>query len=107
MGEDLRVDPLEVRMAADHVDVAADGLRSGHGSAHERIGAAQSGWIGTSAAALAATAAKWEEESAGHITELVGHVEHFCSAAEQYASTDNDEASEIQSIATKLGSMGL
>jgi WXG100 family type VII secretion target len=107
MGEDLRVDPIEVRMAANHVDVAADDLRSAHGSAHERMGAAQAGWIGSSAAALAATTAKWEEESAGHYTELVGHGEHFRSAAAQYVDTDSDEGSEIQSIGSKLGTLGL
>lgn len=66
MSEDLRVDPVEVWIAADHVDVAAHGLRSAHGSAHERMGAAQASWIGSSAAALAAATAKWEEQSAGH-----------------------------------------
>lgn len=107
MGEDVRVDPLEVRMASDHVDVAADGLRSAHGSAHERMGAAQAGWIGSSAAALAATAAKWEEESAGHYTELVGHVEGFRSAAARYVNTDTEKASEIEDAGSNLGSMGL
>ena len=77
MGEDLRVDPLEVRMAADHVDVAAEGLRTAHGSALERMGTAEAGWIGSSATALAATATKWEQDSAAHYTELVGHVEGF------------------------------
>jgi WXG100 family type VII secretion target len=107
MGEDLRVDPLEVRMASDHVDVAADGLRTGHGSAHERMGAAQAGWIGSSAAALAATAAKWEQESASQYAELVGHVEDFRAAAARYVNTDSDGASQIDNAASKLGSMGL
>jgi WXG100 family type VII secretion target len=107
MGEDLRVDPLEVRMAANHVDVAADDLRSAHFSAHERMGTAQAGWVGSSAAALAATTAKWEEESAGHYAELVGHVEHFRSAAAQYMNTDSSEGSEIEGIGSKLGALGL
>lgn len=94
-------------MAANHVDVAAHDLRSAHFSAHERMGAAQAGWIGSSMAALAATAAKWEAESAGHYAELVGHVEHFRSAAAQYANTDGDEASDIQGIGSRLGSLGL
>ena len=107
MGDELRVDPLEVRMAADHVDVAAEGLRTAHGSALERMGTAQAGWIGSSAAALAATATKWEQDSAAHYTELVGHVEGFRSAAAQYVSTDNQESTEIDAAGSNLGSLGL
>ncbi|WP_326547977.1 WXG100 family type VII secretion target [Mycolicibacterium sp. ND9-15] len=107
MSEELQVDPLEVRMAADHVGAAADALRSAHGTAHDRIGAAQAGWIGSSAAALAATTAKWEEESLSHYTELIGHVDDLRSAAANYVGTDHQEASGIDSAASRLGSMGL
>ena len=108
MSEDgLRVDPAEVLVAADHVDVAADGLRSDHGSAHTRIGAAKSGWIGSSATALAATAAKWEEDSARHYGELIGRVEALRSAASMYASTDSQEGAAIDTAGSHLGSMGL
>ena len=96
MGEDLRVDPLEVRMAADHVDVAAEGLRTDHSTAQERIGTAQAGWIGTSGDSAVPTAAKWEQDSTAHYNELVGHVEGFRSAAAQYVSTDNQESTEIE-----------
>jgi WXG100 family type VII secretion target len=107
MGEDLRVDPLEVRIAADHVDVAADGLKTDHGSAQERIGTAQAGWIGTSGTALSQLATKWEQDSATHYTELVGHVEGFQSAAAQYVGTDKQGSDEIDSAASNLGTMGL
>lgn len=107
MSENLRVDPLEVRMAADHVNAAADSLRSAHGAAHERMGAAQAGWIGSSAAGLSATTTKWEEESAGHCTELIKHAEDLRSAAARYVRTDDHAASEIDSAKPNLGSMGL
>lgn len=107
MAKDLRVDPLEVRMAADHVGVAADALRSAHASAHERVGAAQAGFIGVSATALTAMAAKWEEESVGHYAELVAHTEGLRSAAAQYVATDSTEAAEIAEAAGGLGAMGL
>lgn len=94
-------------MAADHVDVAAEGLRSDHGSAHGRMGVARAGWIGSSAASLAAAAAKWEQESAGQYAELVGRVDGLRSAAARYSSTDTDEASRIGNAAANLGSMGL
>lgn len=102
MSEDLRVDPVDVQMAADHVDLAADNLRAGHGSAHERIGAAQAGWIGTSAAALASAAAKWEQESVALYSEIAGHAGAFRAAATRYVTTDNQQASNIEGAASKL-----
>jgi WXG100 family type VII secretion target len=107
MGEDLRVDPVEVRMAADHVDAAADDLRTAHGSALERMGAAQSGWIGSSAAALSKVASKWEQDSTAHYTELIGHVEDFRSAVAQYVGTDNQGAADIDKAGSNLGTLGL
>jgi WXG100 family type VII secretion target len=107
MGKDLRVDPAEVRMAADHVDAAADGLRNDHGVAQERIGTAKAGWIGTSGDALSKVAAKWEEDSTRHYNELVAHVEGFKSAAAQYVGTDNQESTDIDNATSNLGSMGL
>jgi WXG100 family type VII secretion target len=103
MGEELRVDPIEVRMAADHVDVAAEGLRTDHGSAQERIGTASAGWIGTSGDALSKVAAKWEEDSTKHYNDLIGHVEGFKSAAANYVGTDNQEATEIENAGPDLG----
>ena len=94
-------------MAADHVDVAADGLKSDHGVAQERMGTAQAGWIGTSGTALSTLATKWEQDSTAHYTELVGHVEGFRSAAAQYVGTDKQGSDEIESAASNLGPMGL
>ena len=106
-GESLRVDPVEVLMAADHVDAAAEGLRTEHGSAQNRLGAAGAGWIGSSAAALTHVAAKWEQESAHHYSALVGHVEALRSTAVQYTQTDSHEAAAIDTAVSPLGSMGL
>jgi WXG100 family type VII secretion target len=107
MGKDLRVDPADVRMAADHVEVAAEGLKSDHGTAQERIGTAQAGWIGTSGDALSKLATKWEQDSAAHYTDLVGHVEGFKAAAAQYVGTDDRESADIDAATSNLGSMGL
>ncbi len=107
MGKDLRVDPAEVRMAADHVDAAADGLRADHGVAQERIGIAQAGWIGTSGDALAKVAAKWEDDSTAHYNALIAHVEGFKAAAAQYVGTDNQESADIDNATSNLGSMGI
>ena len=103
MGKNLEVDPVEVRMAADHVDVAADGLKTDHNAAQERIGTAQAGWIGTSGDALAKVATKWEHDSTRHYNELVGHVEGFKSAAARYVGTDNQASTDIENAGPDLG----
>ena len=76
-------------------------------SAQERIGTAQTGWIGTSGDALSKVAAKWEEDSTAHYNELVAHVEGFKAAAAQYVGTDNQESADIENATSNLGSMGL
>jgi WXG100 family type VII secretion target len=107
MGKDMRVDPVTLRASAGEVDVSADDLRAQHGSAHERIAAAQAGWIGASAAALTAKAAQWEKESATHYTELVKHGHHFRSAAASYLETDSEAGAEIDNAGSNLGNLGL
>lgn len=107
MSDDLQVDPLEVRMAADHIDVAAEGLRTAHGSANERMSTAQSGWIGSSAAALSKVSAKWEQDSTAHYTALAGHVEGLTSAAARYVATDHQSSADIDQAASNLGTLGL
>ncbi|MCV7286703.1 MULTISPECIES: WXG100 family type VII secretion target [Mycolicibacterium] len=103
MAKDLRVDVDALRMASDHVDVAADGLRTDHGSANERIGTAQTGWIGASGAALAAAATKWEEESAAHYADIIGHAADLRSAGARYVTTDDDGATDIEGTAAAMG----
>lgn len=90
-------------MAADHVDVAADGLRTDHGVAQERIGTAQSGWIGTSGDALSKLSTKWEEDTTRHYNDLIAHVEDFKSAAANYVGTDSQGATEIKKAGPDLG----
>jgi WXG100 family type VII secretion target len=107
MGNGLRVDPATLHASATEIDVYADDLRARHDSAHGRIAAAQTGWIGASATALSSKAAQWEAESATHYTELVTHGHHFRSAAASYLDTDRESAAEIDDVGSNLGDMGL
>jgi WXG100 family type VII secretion target len=107
MPKDLRLDLAALHASASQIDVSADDLRAQHGSANGRIAAAQTGWIGISAAALAAKAAQWEQESATHYTELVKHGHHFRSAAASYLDTDSEAGAEIDDAGSDLGDLGL
>jgi WXG100 family type VII secretion target len=107
MAKELRVDPTTLDASASQIDISADDFRAHHGSAHERIAAAQTGWIGVSAAALTAKAAQWEEESGAHYTELVKHGHDFRSAAASYLDTDSESGAEIDNASSSLGDLGL
>lgn len=102
MGENLRVDPLDVRFAGEQVDANAGDFLTGHGAAHERIAAAQAGFIGDSAAALAELAAHWQEESASHHRELCEHAESLRTAGVEYEATDTDGATNLDAAASKV-----
>ncbi|GAA1218535.1 WXG100 family type VII secretion target [Mycolicibacterium alvei] len=100
---ELRVDPTAVSAAADRIDAAADGLRAAHAAVHERIAAAQAGWVGTSAAALSGATAKWQEQSAASYTEMIEHATDYRTAAASYTSTDEGEAADVEAKAAVMG----
>lgn len=102
MDENLRVDPADVHLAGCHVDVHAGEFSSGHASTHQRIAAARGGFIGASAAALAAMTADWVDESAAHHRELCGHADDLRAAAARYQTTDTEATTHIDAAAAKL-----
>ncbi|WP_158090878.1 type VII secretion target [Mycobacterium palustre] len=102
MGDDLRVDPIDARLAGEHVDTHAADLLAAHVAAHERTAAAQAGFIGESAAALAELAAHWKDETASHHGELCEHADKFRTAADKYDTTDTDARSNIDAAAEEL-----
>jgi uncharacterized protein YukE len=103
MGDELRVDPTLVSVAADRIDTAAEGLRAAHATASDRITAASAGWVGTSAAALSGAGTRWQEQSAARYGELVGLAGDYRSAAASYVNTDEGEAADVQAAATAMG----
>ncbi|MGV0812047.1 WXG100 family type VII secretion target [Mycolicibacterium boenickei] len=102
MANDLRVDLPSVQAAAEKIETAADGLRAAHGAVHDRITAAQSGWIGASGTALTTATGKWEEESAARYTELIGHAADYRSAVASYGATDESEAYDVEAAAAAM-----
>jgi uncharacterized protein YukE len=102
VARDLRVDPVDVRLAGEHVDGHAANFLVGHMVANARIAAAQRGFIGDSVAALAGLAAHWNEETANHHRELCEHAEDLRTAAGKYESTDADAATTFEVAAADL-----
>lgn len=102
MGDNLEVDPVAARMAGEHLDTHATDFLAGHAAAHERIAAAESGFIGESAAALAELMEHWKDESAAHHRELSEHADKFRTAADKYETTDTGAGATIDASVADL-----
>ncbi|MCV7260999.1 MULTISPECIES: type VII secretion target [Mycobacterium] len=102
MDGNLEVDAVHLRLAGQEADTHADNFLAGHVAAHERIAAAQTGFIGESAAALAELAAHWKDETAAHHREVSEHAEKFRTAAGEYETTDTDAEATIDATVSDL-----
>ncbi|QRY47068.1 WXG100 family type VII secretion target [Mycolicibacterium boenickei] len=100
----LRVDPAAVHESGKQVSELAETLRSEFASASQQIVAAQSGWIGKSAAALAAKLAEWDENAEIYHSNISGHGERFVAAAAMYGHTDESEADTLKSAGDAIDS---
>jgi WXG100 family type VII secretion target len=95
MADPVEVDPIDLRMSSDHMDVHHGDLLAAHGAANDAIEEAQTGWVGASAAALQAKLAEWQSVTAELCTDVAAHSEAFRSAAAGYETTDTDSAEAL------------
>jgi hypothetical protein len=101
----LRVTPEDLLVSAATVDAHADGLWQQHGSADGRIEAAQVG--AASAAALAATVAKWQTDSAALFGRLVDHAQSLSAGAAAYEQTDAHNATDLNQMSEQVTDLDL
>lgn len=101
---ELRVDPAAVHDSGKQVGELAETLRSEFASASQQIAAAQSGWIGQSASALAAKLVEWDEHAEIHHHNISGHGQRFVAAAAMYGHIDESEADKLKSAGEALDS---
>jgi WXG100 family type VII secretion target len=90
--KDLRVDPTDLRMSSDHMEMHRADLSAAHVAANSDIESAQAGWVGESGAVLAAMFTDWQAATAAMTSEIASHGAAFQSAAEQYATVDEASA---------------
>src|SRR4051794_798818 len=93
--EELRVDPIDLRLSSDHMDMHRAELAAAHTAANGDIEAAQAGWVGASGAALMAKFAEWQDATTRITTDIVAHGAAFQSAAHGYATVDDDSAEHL------------
>ncbi|MCH9729390.1 MAG: WXG100 family type VII secretion target [Actinomycetia bacterium] len=93
--ERLRVDPIDLHLSSDHLDVHHAEFQAAHASADSDIEAAQRGWVGTSAAALQAKFVEWQAVTAQLSSDVEAHGSAFRAAARGYTTTDTDNAGSL------------
>jgi hypothetical protein len=103
----LRVTPEDLLVSAATVDAQADGLWQQHGAADGRIEAAQVGVPAASAAALAASVAKWQTDSAGLFGRLVDHAQSLSAGAAAYEQTDAHNATDLNQTSEQVTDLDL
>ncbi|OBI81118.1 WXG100 family type VII secretion target [Mycobacterium sp. E740] len=96
--KDLEVDPIDLRMSSDHLDMHHSELSAAHTAADGAIEEAQAGWVGTSAAALQAKFAEWQDTTATMTRDLAAHGEAFRAAAAGYETVDGTSAAALDDL---------
>jgi uncharacterized protein YukE len=84
--------------SASHVTGQAEDLAIAHLASDNRIEAAQSGWVGSSAAALSIKAAAWRETSRTLLTRVGGHAMALHSDGIAFAAMEREGADALRAV---------
>lgn len=95
MVDHLKVDPIDLHLSSDHMDMHHADLRAAHAAADADMEAAQGSWIGASAAALQAKMAQWQDTTEQLCGDISVHGDAFRAAASSYTTTDADGAQAL------------
>jgi WXG100 family type VII secretion target len=95
MADHVKVDPVDLHMSSDHMDMHHAELLTAHTAANGSIEEAQAGWVGASSAALQAKFVEWQETTAKMSSEIAAHRDAFRTAATSYQATDTDGAEKL------------
>jgi WXG100 family type VII secretion target len=93
----LRANLEHLAMSAAQVTGHGEYLATSHQSADDRIAAAQGGWTGRSADALARRTPQWGTNSTALVTQLGNHAEHLSTCGQAYAAMEADHTQQLDS----------
>ena len=93
----LRVNLEHLATSAVQVTGHGEDLATSHLSVDNRIAAAQGGWTGRSAEALARRTPRWTENSTALVTQLGNHAEHLSSCGRAYSTMETHHTRELNS----------
>src|SRR5436305_12664336 len=97
MGMALRVNLEHLATSAAQVTGHGEDLATSHLSADNRIAAAQGGWTGRSAEALARRTPQWTTNSTRLVTQLGDHAQHLSTCAQAYAGMETHHTRQVDS----------
>jgi WXG100 family type VII secretion target len=95
LAEQLKVDPIDLHMSSDHMDVHHVELRAAHAGADSDVESAQRGWVGASATALQSRLAEWQAVTTELCDGIEAHGNAFRAAANAYTDNDGQAAESI------------
>lgn len=96
----LEVDVADLVASGVAVTTQGEELAARHHGADGRIEAAEAGWRGQSAVALAATAQEWTAATAALLARLRDHASALHTAAEAFAEHEQRSAEALAALAT-------
>ncbi|MBS4730127.1 WXG100 family type VII secretion target [Mycobacterium sp. SM1] len=91
----MKFDPADLHASAEHMSVHHADLRAAHAAADSEIEDAQPGWVGASAAALAAKLAEWQAATEQLCGSIADHEQAFRAARKAYLTVDGESADHI------------
>jgi uncharacterized protein YukE len=98
LGEKFQVDLEALTCSAAHVTGQGEDLATAHVSSDNRIAAAQSGWVGGSAAALQVRTATWLEASRRLLTRVGGHATDLNNDGIDFAAMERDNVEKLRAV---------
>jgi uncharacterized protein YukE len=98
LGDKFRLDLEALTQSAAHVSGQGEDLASAHLSSDNRIAAAQSGWVGSSALALSTKAATWLEDSRRLLTRVGEHALSMHNDGIDFSATERENAEKLRAV---------
>jgi WXG100 family type VII secretion target len=92
---DLRVNLEHLATSAAQVTGHGEDLAASHLSVDNRIAAAQGGWTGRSAEALAHRAPRWTVNSTALVTQMGNHAQHLSTCGQAYATMETHHTQQL------------
>src|SRR5277367_6766020 len=94
----FQVDREALAHSAAHVTGQGEDLATAHLSSDNRIAAAQSGWVGSSALALSTRTAIWLEDSRRLVTRVGDHATALNKDGIDFYAMERDNAEKLQAL---------
>jgi uncharacterized protein YukE len=94
----FRVDLEALTCSVAQVFEQGQDLAGAHLSSDNRIAAAESGWVGASAAALHDRMAKWLETSRTLLSRVGGHASELNGDGIDFAATERDSVEQLRAV---------